>query len=71
MIKTVGYAAQGPPTPLEAFRFERREPGENDVRIEILHCGVCHSDLHIARYPRISAPLARSYMPAAPLPTTR
>ena len=49
MIKTVGYAAQGATTPLEAFRFERREPGENDVRIEILHCGVCHSDLHTAR----------------------
>ena len=49
MIKTVGYAAQGATAPLDAFRFERREPGENDVRIEILHCGVCHSDLHTAR----------------------
>jgi uncharacterized zinc-type alcohol dehydrogenase-like protein len=49
MIKTGGYAAQGATTPLEAFRFERREPGENDVRIEILHCGVCHSDLHTVR----------------------
>src|SRR3972149_7447726 len=49
MIKTVAYAAQGATAPLEAFRFERREPGENDVRIEILHCGICHSDLHIAR----------------------
>jgi uncharacterized zinc-type alcohol dehydrogenase-like protein len=49
MIKTVGYAAHAATTPLEAFRFERREPGENDVRIDILHCGVCHSDLHTAR----------------------
>ena len=49
MIKTVGYAAQGATAPLDAFRFERREPGENDVRIEILHCGVCHSDLHTVR----------------------
>jgi len=49
MIKTVGYAAQDETGPLDAFRFERREPGENDVRIEILHCGVCHSDLHTAR----------------------
>ena len=49
MIKTVGYAAQGATAPLDAFRFERREPGENDLRIEILHCGVCHSDLHTVR----------------------
>ena len=49
MIKTVGYAAQGATEPLDAFRFERREPGKNDVRIEILYCGVCHSDLHTAR----------------------
>ena len=49
MIKTVGYAGQSATAPLDAFRFERREPGKNDVRIEILHCGVCHSDLHTAR----------------------
>jgi uncharacterized zinc-type alcohol dehydrogenase-like protein len=49
MIKTTGYAARGPGMPLDAFRFERREPRANDVRIEILHCGVCHSDLHTAR----------------------
>ena len=48
-IKTVGYAAQGPATPLAPFQFERRVPGPDDVRIEILYCGVCHSDLHTAR----------------------
>ena len=36
-------------TPLSNFDFERREVGENDVLIEILYCGVCHSDLHQVR----------------------
>ncbi len=49
MIKTLGYAAQGATTPLDAFHFERREPGPHDVQIEILYCGVCHSDIHTAR----------------------
>ncbi len=49
MIKTLGYAAQSATSPLDSFRFDRREPGVDDVLIEILHCGVCHSDLHIVR----------------------
>jgi uncharacterized zinc-type alcohol dehydrogenase-like protein len=44
-----GYAAQTSATPLGAFSFERREPGPHDVAIDILFCGVCHSDLHTAR----------------------
>jgi uncharacterized zinc-type alcohol dehydrogenase-like protein len=47
--KTVGYAAHSATTPLRPFDFERREPGPSDVRIEILYCGVCHSDLHMVR----------------------
>jgi uncharacterized zinc-type alcohol dehydrogenase-like protein len=43
------YAAQSGSTPLAPFSFERREPGPNDVAIDILFCGVCHSDLHTAR----------------------
>ncbi|KTF31099.1 hydroxyacid dehydrogenase, partial [Xanthomonas vesicatoria] len=35
--------------PLAPFVFERREPGPNDVQIDIAYCGVCHSDLHTAR----------------------
>ena len=50
MIKTFGYAAQGATAPLDAFPFERREPGPGDVQIEILYCGVCHPDLHTARH---------------------
>ncbi|HEX8964785.1 MAG TPA: NAD(P)-dependent alcohol dehydrogenase [Rhodocyclaceae bacterium] len=49
MIKTKAYAAQSPTTPLAPFEIERRTPGPEDVQIEILHCGVCHSDLHTAR----------------------
>ena len=44
-----GYAAPSADQPLAPFAFERREPGPHDVRIDILHCGVCHSDLHTAR----------------------
>jgi uncharacterized zinc-type alcohol dehydrogenase-like protein len=49
MIKARGYAAQSAKSPLEPFSFERRNPGPQDVHIAILYCGVCHSDLHIAR----------------------
>lgn len=44
-----GYAAQSASTPLAAHQFERRDPRADDVVIDILYCGVCHSDLHTAR----------------------
>lgn len=43
------YAAQSADTPLAPFGFERRDPLPNDVAIDILYCGVCHSDLHTVR----------------------
>lgn len=46
---TIGYAAQTAAAPLAPFKFERRELRPNDVAMEILYCGVCHSDLHQAR----------------------
>jgi uncharacterized zinc-type alcohol dehydrogenase-like protein len=49
MLKAKGYAAQSATTPLAMFDFERRDPGPNDVQIDILYCGVCHSDLHQTR----------------------
>ncbi len=59
-MKTIGYAAQDDKSPLAPFQFTRRELRENDVAIEILFCGVCHSDLHTAqndwggtRYPNV------------------
>jgi len=44
-----GYAARSADQPLAPFAFERRTPGPHDVRIDILYCGVCHSDLHTVR----------------------
>ncbi|MDB5889581.1 MAG: Mannitol dehydrogenase [Polaromonas sp.] len=49
MTPTLAYAARSATSPLSPFSFERRTPGERDVSIDILHCGVCHSDLHTAR----------------------
>src|SRR5215831_3866601 len=49
MIRTKGYAAYRAEEPLKPFSFERREPTATDVQLEILFCGICHSDLHIAR----------------------
>jgi uncharacterized zinc-type alcohol dehydrogenase-like protein len=46
---TKAYAAQSPTTPLAPFELERRQTGPHDVAIDILYCGVCHSDLHTAR----------------------
>jgi uncharacterized zinc-type alcohol dehydrogenase-like protein len=43
------YSATSAQSPLTATSISRREPTANDVRIDILYCGVCHSDLHFAR----------------------
>ena len=48
-MKTFGYAAQTPTSRLEPFPFERRALRGNDVLMEVLYCGICHSDLHQAR----------------------
>ncbi|GBQ14903.1 NAD(P)-dependent alcohol dehydrogenase [Swaminathania salitolerans] len=49
MLSCTGYAARSASDPLAPFSFERRDTGPDDVRIEILYCGVCHSDIHQAR----------------------
>ncbi|MHB1286791.1 MAG: NAD(P)-dependent alcohol dehydrogenase [Leptospirales bacterium] len=49
MLITKGYATKGPKSPLEPFTFERRDPGDTDVLIDIHYCGICHSDIHQAR----------------------
>nr|WP_236254097.1 NAD(P)-dependent alcohol dehydrogenase [Entomomonas asaccharolytica] len=45
-MKVLGYAAHAAKSALAPYNFERREPRSDDVVIEILYCGVCHSDLH-------------------------
>src|SRR6478609_9113492 len=47
--KTLGYGTESAEAPLAPFSFARREPLPQDVQIEILYCGVCHSDLHTVR----------------------
>ncbi len=49
MLKTPAYAAATAQSPLAPFAVERREPDARDVLIDILYCGVCHSDIHQAR----------------------
>lgn len=49
MSKVIGYAAPSAKEALKPFNFERRLVGAKDVQIEILFCGVCHSDIHTAR----------------------
>jgi len=49
MLNTSAYAAVSAKSPLASHSIERREPGEHDVLINILYCGVCHSDIHQVR----------------------
>jgi uncharacterized zinc-type alcohol dehydrogenase-like protein len=48
-MKSAAYAATSATSPMSPFSLERREPGAGDIQIEILFCGVCHSDLHTVR----------------------
>ena len=48
-LTTPAYAAQSATSPLAPFTIERRKPQSHDVLIDILYCGVCHSDIHMAR----------------------
>lgn len=49
MSATKAYAVQNATSPLGPFSIDRREAGPHDVQIEILYCGVCHSDIHQVR----------------------
>jgi uncharacterized zinc-type alcohol dehydrogenase-like protein len=49
MIDTKGYAAQSSKSPVAPWNFKRRELKPKDVQIDILYCGICHSDLHQVR----------------------
>lgn len=46
MTETIGYAVHKAGAPLQRFAFKRRQIGAEDVAIDILFCGICHSDLH-------------------------
>jgi uncharacterized zinc-type alcohol dehydrogenase-like protein len=49
MTKIQSYAVQDAESTLGPWNFERRTPGPKDIQIEILYCGVCHSDIHQVR----------------------
>lgn len=49
MYKSKAYSASASTSPLASTTIPRREPTEHDVQIEILFCGICHSDLHSVR----------------------
>lgn len=49
MSNVKSYAASDPKAKLAPYSFERREPREHDVSIEIKYCGICHSDIHQVR----------------------
>ena len=49
MTKTKAFAAQDAQSTMGPWNFERRAVGPKDIQIDILYCGVCHSDLHQVR----------------------
>ena len=59
MPLVLAYQAATAASPLAKAHIDRREPGPRDVRIDVLYCGVCHSDLHTARgeWPGVEFPV--------------
>ena len=49
MYNAKAYSAASATSPLARTTIPRRDPTERDVQIEILFCGICHSDLHMVR----------------------
>ena len=71
MYNAKAYSAASETSPLAATTIARRDPTEHDVQIEILFCGICHSDLHTARgeWPS-SPPTEPSGSSATPMPAS-
>jgi len=59
-MKVSGYAARSSKEVLAPWRLERRDPRADDVVIDILYSGVCHSDIDNARNKKRSRPSARA-----------
>jgi alcohol dehydrogenase (NADP+) len=49
MLNAKAYSAASAKSPLHSTRITRRDPTEHDVQIDVLFCGICHSDLHQVR----------------------
>jgi alcohol dehydrogenase (NADP+) len=63
MYETKAYAAASATSPLASTTIPRRDPTETDVAIEILFCGICHSDLHMVRNEWSAAPTVYPIVP--------
>lgn len=48
-MKTAAYGVTSSTSPVSPLSIERREPLPHDVLIDILYCGICHTDIHLAR----------------------
>ncbi|XP_051127226.1 geraniol dehydrogenase 1-like [Andrographis paniculata] len=48
-VKAFGWAARDNSAVFSPFKFSRRATGEHDVQFKVMYCGVCHSDLHMAK----------------------
>jgi len=60
-MMVLGYAAKSPKTPLTPYRFERRDVSVSDVLLDVLYCGVCHSDIH-----RVNDDWGTTHFPVVP-----
>ena len=49
MYNTKAYSATSATSPLASTTIARRDPTEQDVQIDILYCGICHTDIHQVR----------------------
>ncbi len=63
MYKAKAYSAASATSPLAHTTIARREPTEKDVQIEILFCGICHSDLHMVRSEWAPVPVTYPIVP--------
>jgi len=61
MTSAKSYAAYEAASPLRPYDLERREPGPNDVLIDIKYCGICHTDLHF-----VNNDLGNTHYPLVP-----
>jgi len=60
-VNVLSYAAQSAKAPLAPYRIERRDPRSDDVVIDILYCGICHSDVH-----KVNNDFGNTHFPVVP-----
>ena len=48
MYETFGFAMSAPDSEFSQIDIKRNEPGDDDVQFQLTHCGICHTDVHLA-----------------------